>query len=58
MGFESVKKIAEADFPTRWGAFRILGFEGVPAAVRPTQEGPANGAGKGEGGETESLVAW
>jgi GTP cyclohydrolase II len=26
MGFESVKKIAEADFPTRWGAFRILGF--------------------------------
>ena len=29
MGFASVKKIAEADFPTRWGAFRILGFEGV-----------------------------
>ena len=24
-----MKKIAEADFPTRWGAFRILGFEGV-----------------------------
>ncbi len=23
-----MKKIAEADFPTRWGAFRILGFEG------------------------------
>ena len=34
MGFESVKKIAEADFPTRWGHFRILGFEGVlPAAA-------------------------
>ena len=37
MGLESVKKIAEADFPTRWGAFRILGFEGVqcrrPAAA-------------------------
>jgi GTP cyclohydrolase II len=30
MAFESVKKIAEADFPTRWGAFRILGFEGQP----------------------------
>lgn len=29
MAFETVKKIAEADFPTRWGAFRILGFEGV-----------------------------
>ena len=23
-----VKKIAEANFPTRWGLFRILGFEG------------------------------
>jgi GTP cyclohydrolase II len=23
-----LRKIAEADFPTRWGAFRILGFEG------------------------------
>ena len=24
----SVRKLAEADFPTRWGHFRILGFEG------------------------------
>ena len=47
MGFESVKKIAEADFPTRWGAFRILGFEGRLTAVRP-------GEGKGE---VEGLVA-
>jgi GTP cyclohydrolase II len=23
-------KVAEADFPTRWGNFRILGFEGEP----------------------------
>ena len=23
-----VRKVAEADFPTRWGAFRIFGFEG------------------------------
>ena len=35
MGFESVKKIAEADFPTRWGAFRILGFEGVLPRAGP-----------------------
>ena len=35
MGFESVKKVAEADFPTRWGAFRILGFEGRPENPRP-----------------------
>jgi GTP cyclohydrolase II len=29
MGLTSVQKVAEADFPTRWGHFRILGFEGV-----------------------------
>ena len=47
-----MKKIAEADFPTRWGAFRILGFEGVLKTVRPGENGPANGAEA----ETESLV--
>ncbi len=41
MAFASVNKIAEADFPTRWGDFRILGFEGQPQA----------------GGEAEGLVA-
>jgi len=35
MAFESVKKVAEADFPSRWGDFRILGFEGYPAAAAP-----------------------
>jgi GTP cyclohydrolase II len=34
MEFECVRKVAEADFPTRWGAFRILGFEGLLAAPR------------------------
>ena len=29
MSFLSVTKLADADFPTRWGQFRILGFEGV-----------------------------
>jgi GTP cyclohydrolase II len=29
MPFESVQKVAEADFPTRWGRFRILGYEGL-----------------------------
>src|ERR1700743_2868013 len=28
MPLEDVKKVADADFPTRWGHFRILGFEG------------------------------
>ena len=44
MGFASVRKIAEADFPTRWGEFRILGFEGLPAVLHP-------------GDEAEGLVA-
>ena len=35
MALESVKKVAEADFPTRWGAFRILGFEGVRTKGQP-----------------------
>ena len=29
MHFASVRKVADADFPRRWGHFRILGFEGV-----------------------------
>ena len=29
MPYSSVRKVAGADFPTRWGHFRILGFEGV-----------------------------
>lgn len=52
MGFESVKKIAEADFPTRWGAFRILGFEGVLPSARPCCE-----HGEQSGKRVEGLVA-
>ncbi|HSY02272.1 MAG TPA: GTP cyclohydrolase II [Acidobacteriaceae bacterium] len=33
MAIASVRKVADADFPTRWGHFRILGFEGVYAPV-------------------------
>jgi len=47
MGFESVRKVAEADFPTRWGQFRILGFEGVLPAPRPCCD---------EGARTGKLV--
>lgn len=35
MAFERVEKVAEADFPSRWGNFRILGFEGLLPAPRP-----------------------
>jgi len=51
MAFESVKKVAEADFPTRWGAFRILGFEGrLPAAS-------ASSASPLQNEKVEGLVA-
>jgi len=52
MAFESVNKIAEADFPTRWGAFRILGFEGVLESARPCCE-----HGEASGKKVEGLVA-
>jgi len=49
MPFESVRKVAEADFPTRWGHFRIFGFVGTRAAEatgsvctpNPTQSNPS-----------------
>lgn len=47
MAVERVTQVAEADFPTRWGKFRILGFEGVA---------PAGGADGGSP-KTEDLVA-
>jgi GTP cyclohydrolase II len=53
MGYVSVKKIAEADFPTRWGAFRILGFEG---RQEPRAQGKPRAAGADERG-IEGLVA-
>jgi GTP cyclohydrolase II len=51
MGFTSVKKIADANFPTRWGQFRILGFEGELVEPRDCNQ---NGAQKKE---VEGLVA-
>jgi GTP cyclohydrolase II len=38
MPFASVKKVAEADFPTRWGHFRILGFEGIVENPAPCND--------------------
>ena len=52
MGFESVTKMAEADFPTRWGVFRIMGFEGVLSLPRPRCE-----QGKTSETSVEGLVA-
>jgi GTP cyclohydrolase II len=39
MAIASVRKVADADFPTRWGPFRILGFEGVYADDDPARCG-------------------
>jgi len=52
MGYVSISKVAEADFPTRWGHFRILGFEGQLTNPRPCCEHGAR-----EGKHAEGLVA-
>ena len=52
MSFERVVKVADADFPTRWGHFRILGFEGYLPAPRPCCEESAK-----HGKRVEGLVA-
>src|ERR1700749_4084482 len=42
MAFDSIRKVAEADFPTRWAHFRILGFEGILEHAEPaTADDPA-----------------
>lgn len=38
MPLVSVTKVADAAFPTRWGDFRILGFEGIPQPGDPTRK--------------------
>lgn len=38
MPLVSLTKVADADFPTRWGQFRILGFEGIPQPGDPTRK--------------------
>ncbi len=38
MPFVSVSKVAEAEFPTRWGHFRILGFEGLTDPADTTRQ--------------------
>jgi GTP cyclohydrolase II len=38
MPLESIRKVADADFPTRWGRFRILGFEGTIVGPEPCNE--------------------
>src|ERR1700759_1231109 len=49
MPLEDVRKVADADFPTRWGHFRILGFEGTRIDPEPCQPGTPSVPKKVEG---------
>jgi GTP cyclohydrolase II len=54
MPFKTVRKSAEADFPTRWGHFRIFGFVGTCAdqtSGSETKPGPSQNA------HSEEMVA-
>jgi GTP cyclohydrolase II len=43
MPFKEIQQIADADFPTRWAHFRILGFEGERIGAEPCgSETPAS----------------
>lgn len=53
----AVRKVAEANFPTRWGQFRIYGFEarqGTMPDAAPANNGGRNGQ---DGSATEEAVA-
>jgi GTP cyclohydrolase II len=52
---DSVSKAAEADFPTRWGHFRILGFSGKVGVDRRVEEAVALVMGE-VAGERAPLV--
>ncbi len=50
MTYSAIKKVAEANFPTRWGQFRIYGFEA-------DLHYPANGSSAGANGQGTSEAA-
>ena len=52
MPLTQVRQVADADFPTRWGHFRILGFEGTV-----TDPEPCNAAEPAPAMRTEGAVA-
>lgn len=54
MPFESVTKTAEADFPTRWGHFRIFGFVGARSSETPD---PGCAADPAQSNPPEEMVA-
>jgi len=55
-----IRKVAEANFPTRWGQFRIYGFEGdfaaLPDGLRPEQADQLAREGKLERRKEEAVA--
>ena len=55
-----IKKVAEANFPTRWGQFRIYGFEGdvetLPVGLTPSQADQLAREGKIERRKEEAVA--
>jgi GTP cyclohydrolase II len=49
MPLEGVTKVADADFPTRWAHFRILGFEATRIDPEPCKPGTTAASRKTEG---------
>lgn len=45
----TVSKVAEADFPSRWGHFRIHGFEGIITQPEPCRPGDPPASRRTEG---------
>ena len=54
MPFERVSKVADADFPTRWGHFRIFGFVGERSSAAPASD---CGPDALQNSATEEMVA-
>ena len=52
MPLPTLRQLADADFPTRWGHFRILGFEGIVNHPQPCNDLLATPATR-----TESAIA-
>ena len=57
MPFESVKKIADADFPTRWGHFRILGYQGLLLGAKPCCDNSVEAIAR-KGGPEPQIMSW
>ncbi len=56
MSYSAIKKVAEANFPTRWGTFRIYGFEGEFELPPAADQSKPNGKSRRVQEEAVALV--